>query len=114
MQHDERRRYPREDVVAAMICALDGLSVSTHCVVKNVSLDGALFQCPLAGQDESVFEIGEGVTVWDILDGDSSLMHGNEGEVAWIYKRFIGVHFPQFLMESPEALRTWLEDHHLV
>lgn len=110
---DERRTYQREELAAAMICVFTGGALTTHCLVKNVSLDGALVECPLADEGELEMEIGDRVALWDILDGCKALFNGNEGEVVWIYKRFIGIHFTHLIKESPESLSAWLEKNKL-
>lgn len=111
---DERRIYPREELVAAMICEFNARSVSTHCVVKNVSLDGVLLECPIAEEVDEGLDVGDSISIMDILEGDRALFNGHEGEIAWVYKRFFGLHFPEMLMDSPEQLRSWLEERHLL
>lgn len=111
---EERRTYPRETLSAAMICEFNFKRVSTHCVVRNISLDGALVECPLAEGDTVELEVGDRVALWDILDGDRALFDGDEGYVVWIYKRFIGLSFPRLLKDTPESLRQWLESNNLV
>lgn len=110
---DERRKYPREELVAAMICEYDANGVSTYCVVRNVSLDGALIECPL-GDNPELFEIGDAVTLRDVVQGPKALFDGQTGEIAWVYKRSIGLYFEEPLKPSQEELRTWLEDQQLL
>lgn len=109
---DDRRTYPREELVGAMICALGNSSVATHCVVKNISLDGALVECPLAGEQE-VFDVGDSVQLTDVLESNNALFKNVTGEIVWVYKKTLGLHFHEILMESPNLLREWLEGRSL-
>ena len=109
----EQRLYPREELVAAMICALETGAVSTFCIVKNVSLDGVLLECPLADEGDP-FDVGDTATFGDILTGPKALFDDKIGEIVWVYKRHIGLHFDHLIMESPEQLRDWLAERNLV
>lgn len=110
---DERRTYPREDLVRAMICVIDGGHTLTHCLVKNVSLDGALLECPLAGIHE-LYDVGDRIELRDILQEGPVLFKKASGQVAWVYTRTLGVHFDTPVMASAGELRQWLEDQNLV
>lgn len=96
-----------------MICEFSTDKMKTHCVVRNVSLDGALVECPMAEDAKVGLEVGDRVYLWDILDGDRALFDGDEGVIVWVYKRFVGLHFPRHLMQTPEQLREWLESRKL-
>ena len=109
----ELRKYPREELTAAMICAFNAEGISTFCLVKNVSVDGALVECPLAEELET-FDMGDPVALRDILTGSKALFSGETGVVAWIYKRFIGIHFEPPLLGSSEELHEWLACQHLI
>lgn len=109
---DERRNYPREELYAAMICSLKSGNISTYCVVKNLSLDGAQLDCPLAGRSK-LFDTGDEIVLTDVLEGMDVLMDGVVGEVVWVYKRTLGIHFRELLKPTSEALRDWLEERHL-
>lgn len=110
---NDKRTYPRETLTAAMICECEAGGCLTHGLVKNISLDGVLLECPKAEEME-LLDIGDKIVLRDILLGPKALLQGAVGEVVWLYKRMIGLHFRETLMESPEALRTWLEERNLV
>ncbi len=109
----EKRAQPREELVAAMICTIELGSVSTHCLIRNVSVEGALLECPLAENYDNL-EIGDPAILGDILKGSKALFEDTTGEIAWLYKRFIGLHFDQPIMGSVDELREWLESQNLV
>lgn len=109
----EKRAYPRETLTAAMICECEMGGCTSHGLVKNISLNGVLLECPLA-EDMELLDIGDRIVLRDILLGPKGLLKGAVGEVVWIYKRMIGLHFKRTLMDSPEELRVWLETQHLV
>lgn len=111
---DERRTYPREELVAAMICTMIAKGLSTVCLVRNVSLDGALVEWPLADEMPDQLDIGDHVSLGDILSGPKALFRGDVGRVCWIYKRTIGLQFETLHKESAEELRSWLEEQGLV
>lgn len=110
---DERRKYPREELAAAMICAFEAQAVSTFCLVKNVSVEGALLECPAVDESDP-FEIGDAVRLRDIVPGSKALFDGTAGQVAWIYRRFIGLQFDEPIMDAPDALHQWLRAQELV
>jgi hypothetical protein len=109
----EKRAHPRETLSAAMICSFDAGEISTFCVVRNVSLQGALVECPLAAK-EPVFETGDPVFLSDTLHGEDVLFGGHKAEIVWIYKQFIGLWFEEPLQPSVDRLRQWLVERGLV
>lgn len=110
----ERRTYQREELSAAMICTLICNHISTHCLVRNVSLDGALVEWPLADELSDPVDVGDLVALGDILSGPKALFRGDVASVRWVYKRTLGLQFEILLRETPEELRAWLEEQGLV
>jgi len=111
---DEKRTYPHEELVAAMICSMIVKNLSTYCLVRSISLDGAVIEWPLAEELPDQLDVGDLVSLGDILSGPRALFRGDVGRVEWIYKRNIGLHFETLHKESAEDLRSWLEEQELV
>ncbi len=107
---NERREYPREQLTAAMICALETRADSTFCLIKDVSVVGALVECPFA-EEADHFDVGDAVSLRDVTVGDRALFTGQTCRIAWIYKRHIGLQFDSPLLDSVSDLRDWLELH---
>lgn len=96
-----------------MICECKVGGTSTYCLVRNLSLDGVLLECPRAGEDEFL-EVGDRMTLTDILDNGNAVFRKTTGEVAWLYRRHVGLHFDSHLKDSVDTLRSWLEERNLV
>ncbi|MCM0753647.1 PilZ domain-containing protein [Desulfovibrio aminophilus] len=110
----EKRRHTRLDLDGLLILALDMEErPRAHCLVRNLSLGGALLECPSAGYPEDV-EPGDAVHLDDEAPETQRLVGGVRGVVVWTYRRFIGVEFRDLLFSEEEILRRWLEDHHLL
>lgn len=111
---DERNPYPHEELKAAMICTMIVKDLSTHCLVRSISLDSAVIEWPLSDEVDHPIEVGDLVALGDILSGPKALFRGDVGKVAWIYKRTLGLQFETIHKESAQDLRDWLEEQNLV
>lgn len=111
---EEQRTYPREELVAAMICSMIAKRVSTYCIVRSVGLDSAEIEWPLADEMPDLLEVDDLVALGDILSGSRALFRGDVGKIRWVYKRTVGLKFETLLKESQEDLRNWLEEQELV
>lgn len=110
----ELRRHPRFDLTAALICTLDRAdSPQSVCVVRNLSIQGALLEFP-ANHWPGELEPGDGLALDDLAEGNGCLLRSQRGKVVWAYRRFLGVAFEEPLRASSEELGLWLMDHGLL
>ena len=88
----EQRRSPRHATLLAASLSHPRTPEPIHCIVRNISLDGALLESPLAKYLPMSF--------WLRLEGDSTPILCI---VAWRSQRQIGVEFSQQIVERGVA-----------
>lgn len=110
---DDRRKYPREPLAAALVCVCRSEGGMANFLLRNISLDGMLLE-RAEGMDISFLSTGDTLTLCDVLLGPKSLFTGVAGTIVWLHEPFVGLHLSSLLMDSPAALRAWLGAHRLI
>lgn len=109
---DDRRKYPREPVTAALVCVCKTEQGVANFLLRNISLDGMLLE-RAESMDISFLQEGDALILCDVLLGPKSLFTGVTGTIVWLHGAFVGLHLDTLIMDTPEALRIWLETHRL-
>lgn len=110
---DDQRRHPRINLVGTMLCELSlGGSEPVPCVVKNISVEGVLIECP--AMETSIFDVEQDAMINDISGNGDVLFRHAGGRLAWMYKHMFGIELKDPTAESTEALTDWLRENGLI